>query len=85
MAKVIIYTTPTCPYCEQAKEYLRGKGLSFEEVNVADDLSGRQEMMMISGQMGVPVIRIDNVVVIGFNRNSIDHALSELSIKEQQR
>jgi len=83
MAKVIIYTTPTCPYCEQAKEYLRGKGLSFEEVNVADDLSGRQEMMMISGQMGVPVIRIDNVVVIGFNRNSIDHALSELSVKEQ--
>jgi len=70
--KVVIYSTPTCPYCKRAKEYLSRKGISYTDIDVAQDREKAKEMIQKSGQMGVPVITIDNEVVVGFNQALLD-------------
>ena len=64
--KVIVYSTPTCPYCNILKDFLKKKGVKFEDYNVAVDAEKAREMVQRTGQNGVPVITIDNNVVIGF-------------------
>ncbi len=76
--KVVIYSTPTCPYCKRAKDYLSRKGIAYTDINVAQDREKAREMTQKSGQMGVPVIIIgDNEVVVGFNQSLLDKRLSQ--------
>ncbi len=72
---VKIYTTNTCPYCTMAKNYLKKKGVRFEEVNVQKDARAANEMVAKSGQMGVPVLDIEGKIIVGFDRDSIDKAI----------
>ena len=74
--KVVIYSTPTCPFCKRAKEYLSRKGISYVEHNVAQDRDKAKEMTQKSGQMAVPVIIIDDEIVVGFNQSRLDELLS---------
>jgi len=74
--KVAIYSTPTCPYCKRAKDYLSRKGIPYVEYNVAVDRDTAKEMIQKSGQMGVPVITIDNEIIVGFNQVLLDKLLS---------
>ena len=74
--KVVVYSTPTCPYCKRAKEYLSRKGIAYTEINVAADREKAKEMIQKSGQMGVPVITVDGEVVVGFNQATLDKLLS---------
>ena len=76
MKKVKVYSTPTCPWCSKAKEYLREKGVEFEDIDVSTDQEAGREMVEKSGQMGVPVIMIDDKVIVGFDREAIEEALS---------
>ena len=73
--QVKVYSTPTCPYCHQAKDYLKQKGIEFADLNVATDLESRNAMVQKSGQLGVPVIEVDGQVIIGFNRGKLDELL----------
>lgn len=75
--KVIVYSTPTCPYCVYAKEYFKQKGVEFEDIDVTKDESLAREMIMKSGQMGVPVIEIDSNIVIGFQPDVFEELLSK--------
>ena len=74
MKKITIYTTPSCTYCRQAKEFFKEKNIGYEEHNVLTDVIKRQEMVDKSGQMGVPVIIISDLdgateeIIIGFDR-----------------
>ena len=74
--KVAIYSTPTCPYCKRAKDYLSRKGIPYTDINVAQDREKAKEMIQKSGQMGVPVITIDNEIVVGFNQALLEKLLS---------
>ena len=74
--KVVVYSTPTCPYCKRAKDYLSQKGIPYTDINVAQDRDAAKEMIQKSGQMGVPVITIDGEVVVGFNQTLLDRLLS---------
>jgi len=76
MAKIKIYSTPTCPYCVTLKEFLKEKGIEFEDLNVASDAQAREEMVKKSGQMGVPVVDIDGEIVIGFDKERISKLLN---------
>ncbi len=69
--KLIIYSTPTCPYCKQAKEFFKEKNIAYEEKDVASDSVARQEMIEKSKQMGVPVIMLHNEIMVGFNREAL--------------
>lgn len=71
MKKVTIYSTPTCHFCHIAKDFFKEKNIVFEDFNVSTDLEKRKEMLERSGQMGVPVIIIDNDLVVGFNKPQI--------------
>ncbi len=76
--KVVVYSTPTCPYCKTAKDYLSRKGIPYTDINVAEDREKAKEMIQKSGQMGVPVIIIgDNEIVVGFNQSLLDKLLSQ--------
>ena len=79
MSKVTIYSTPTCHFCHMAKDFFKENNVPFEDFNVSTDLEKRKEMLEKSGQMGVPVITIDNDLIVGFNKPQI---LSLLGIKE---
>ncbi len=75
MKSIIIYSTPSCPYCKQAKAYLAERNIPFTDVDVAADAAQAQEMIQKSGQMGVPVIDVDGEIIIGFNKGALDKAL----------
>lgn len=76
MAKVTVYTTPTCPWCHKAKEFLKANKIKFEDKDVSSDESARDEMMEKSGQLGVPVFDIDGEIIIGFDQEAIKKALN---------
>ncbi len=80
MSKVTIYSTPSCHFCHMAKDFFKEKGVEFEDFNVAENLEKRKEMLDRSGQMGVPVIIINNKdLIVGFNKPKI---MESLGIKE---
>jgi len=72
---VKIYTTPACGYCHMAKNFFRENNIEYAEFDVSGDAAKRDEMIKISGQMGVPVIDIDGELVIGFDKNKISQLL----------
>jgi glutaredoxin-like YruB-family protein len=74
--KVTVYSTPTCPYCKRTKDYLTDKGIPFTDINVAEDREKAKEMIQKSKQMGVPVIVVDDDIVVGFNQSKLDSLLS---------
>jgi len=74
--KVVIYSTPTCPYCKRAKDYLSRKGIRYTDIDVAQDKEKAKEMTQKSGQMSVPVIIIDDEIEVGFNQALLDKLLS---------
>jgi glutaredoxin-like YruB-family protein len=73
--KVVVYSTPTCPHCKRAKQFLEERGVPFQAVDVAADKAGRAEMIEKSGQMSVPVIEIDGVVSVGFDEARLKEQL----------
>jgi len=68
---VKVFTTPVCPYCYTLKEFLKEKGVAFEDIDVSKDEKGREYLIQKSGQMGVPIVEIDGQIVIGFDREKI--------------
>jgi len=75
MSDVIVYSTPSCPYCKMAKEYLKSKNIEFEDVDVSANMERAMEMIRKSGQQGVPVLDIKGKIIIGFNKPEIDATL----------
>ncbi|OQA70343.1 MAG: Glutaredoxin-3 [Parcubacteria group bacterium ADurb.Bin247] len=73
--KVKIYSTPTCVYCVTLKEFFKEKGVEFEDVDVSLNEEAAREMIMKTGQMGVPVVEIGEEVIVGFDRDKIIQAL----------
>lgn len=68
---VTIYSTPVCHFCHEAKDYFMANNVAYTEHDVAVDGDKRQEMIELTGQMGVPVIRIGDDVVVGFDEGKI--------------
>lgn len=75
MKDVTIYTTPTCHFCHAAKEFFNTNNVGFTDFDVASDQAKRQEMIEMTGQMGVPVIKIGDDVVVGFDEGKVKELL----------
>ncbi len=73
--KITVYSTPSCGYCDVAKDFFRANKLAFKEIDVSEDEKAAQDMIHKSGQMGVPVIEIDNKIIVGFDKPKIKKAL----------
>ncbi len=72
---VTIYSTPVCHFCHAAKEFFTEHGVSYTEHDVASDVEKRKEMVDMTGQMGVPVIRIEDDVIIGYEEPKLQELL----------
>ena len=73
--RVIVFSTPTCSFCNQAKRYFREKGIKFKDVDVSRDSIAARDMVRRSGQQGVPVIDIGGKIIVGFDRPNINRLL----------
>ncbi len=76
-AEVKVYSTMTCPYCVLAKNYLKSKGVAYQDYDVGLDRARAKEMITKSGQMGVPVLDIKGTIIVGFDKKAIDDAIKE--------
>ncbi len=75
MKNVTIYTTASCGYCKMAKEFFTANNVTYTEYNVGTDIEKRKEMIERSGQMGVPVIFVDNEMTVGFDKTKLSSLL----------
>ncbi|MBU6431340.1 MAG: thioredoxin family protein [Patescibacteria group bacterium] len=75
MKKVQIYSTPSCSYCHMAKDFFKKNNVSYEDFDVAVNMEKRKEMVEKSGQMGVPVILINDELIVGFDKAKISRLL----------
>jgi glutaredoxin 3 len=66
-----VYNTPVCAYCYTLKQFLKEKGISFQDIDVTKDQAVMDYMIEKSGQMGVPVVEIDGEMIVGFDREKI--------------
>ena len=73
--KVKVYSTPTCPFCTMAKEFLKEHKIEFEDVDVSADQEEAKKMVEKTGQMGVPVIEVDGKTVVGFDKDKLKEML----------
>jgi len=76
-ATVTVYSAPWCVYCHAVKEYLSGKKVKFEEIDVSKDREAAHKLVMKTGMSAVPVTVIGEEAIIGFDREKIDSALRE--------
>ncbi len=73
--RVVVFSTPSCPWCNRTKQYLREKGVRFKDVDVSRDRRAAEDMVRMTGQTGVPVILIGSRAIVGFDKNRIDKYL----------
>lgn len=80
MKKVTVYSTTTCPYCRMLTAWLKDKNITYTEHKVDENPIAAQQMVLLSGQMGVPFTTIegtegDMVKVLGFDPGRLERAL----------
>ena len=73
--EVKVFTATGCPYCQKMKAYLDEKGIKYSDINIEKNQSAVEQIISLSGQMGVPVAVIDDKVIVGFDKEAIDNAL----------
>lgn len=77
MAKTVrVFSTKWCPWCDRVKQFLKEHKIKFEELDVSEDPEAAQEMIEKTGQMGVPVIEIDDQIVIGYDERRLRELLN---------
>ena len=72
MTRVTVYSTQNCPYCRMAKAFLEKHNVPYESLDVGNDAVAAQKMIDLSGQRGVPVIMVDDEVIIGFDSDRLN-------------
>lgn len=73
--RIKVYSTPICPYCLALKTFLKERNIEFQEIDVSQDEKAAQEIIKKTGQLGVPVIEIDEEIVVGFDKERISQLL----------
>jgi glutaredoxin-like YruB-family protein len=76
MASVKVYSTASCPWCHKLKDFLKKNNVKFQSVDVGMDEKAAEEMIDKSGQMGVPVVIIDDEVIVGYDEEAIKKKLN---------
>ena len=75
MKNVTIYSTSTCHFCQLAKEFFKTHNIAYTEYNVGTDADKRREMVDLTGQLGVPVIRVGDEILVGFQEGKVAEML----------
>ena len=72
-----IYVTPTCTWCQKLKEWLKKKKVSYQELDVIESDTYRDQLIQKSWQMAVPVIDIDGQIIVGFDEKKLDEIIKK--------
>jgi len=77
--KVRVYSTPTCPWCNKLKDWLKKKKVEFEDIDITETQNAkfRDEMIEKSGQMAIPVTEIGDKIIVGFKEKELQKALDK--------
>ncbi len=78
MAKVKVYSTPECPYCKMVKEFLKKKGVDFEDIDISYDEEAVKELFKKSGRFDVPQTEINGKMILGFDKEAIEKELENM-------
>ena len=73
-----LFSTPDCPHCRSARDYLSSKGVSYREYDVSCDQEALHRMLSLSGCATVPTIRIGDEVLVGFDRPKLDRMIDQI-------
>ncbi len=73
--EVVIYSTPTCHFCQLAKEFFNNNNIEYTDYDVQADPAKGQEMVQRTGQRSVPMIFIGEELVMGFDEAKIRELL----------
>jgi glutaredoxin-like YruB-family protein len=76
MATVKIFSQPTCPACNELKEYLKNKNIPFEDHDIISDDKALEEMIHVHKVRVTPLIIIGDKKLIGFDVEEIEKALA---------
>jgi glutaredoxin len=74
--RITVFTSPTCHWCKVTKRYLEERGLSYREIDIVGNPRGRQEMVRMTGQYGVPVIRVGEHSMTGWDKAEFERLLT---------
>lgn len=72
MSTVTVYSTKNCPYCRMAKAFLDKQNVAYTAIDVGADAAAAKKMVELSGQRGVPVITVDDEVIVGFDSQRLN-------------
>lgn len=75
--QIMVYTTPTCPWCMKVKDYLKTKGVGYNELNVAADYQAAKKMVETTGQRGVPVTMKGEQFVVGYDLDGLNELIGQ--------
>ncbi len=78
---ITVYTTPTCAFCHAVKDYFKSKDIKYKETDLTEDQAAAQWVLDKTGQLAVPVIDINDTIIVGFNKPAIDDALEKAKSK----
>lgn len=73
---VVVYGTETCPFCAQARAYLRERNIPFADIDVAKSAKGKQDFSELKGDK-VPLILVGGRRLVGFNKAALEAALAK--------
>lgn len=74
-AKVTLYAVPDCEPCEEVREFLQSRNITFEEKDVSKDLDIQKELEDFVGALKVPTTIIGDEVISGYQRLQMKSAL----------
>jgi glutaredoxin-like YruB-family protein len=74
--RVVVYSTPTCTYCNKLKTYFKKHEIKFTDINVAENQQAAIEMSNKSGQRGVPQTEINGQIIVGFDTQKLSKLLN---------
>lgn len=75
MTEVIIYTTPTCPFCKKVKSFLNDHDIDYENRDISIDKDAQGEVIEKAEMMVAPVVDIDGEIIIGYDEQEMKEAL----------
>jgi glutaredoxin len=79
-ATITLYCTPWCPACRRAREYLKGKGVSFSEVDISRDREAASRVRgWANGNETTPTFDIQGRIVVDFKKDQLDLVFKELT------
>lgn len=81
---VRVYSTPTCPWCDRVKEYLKDQGVAYESIDVSKDREMARQIIAKTHQRAVPITEIGETYIVGFDRPRIDEALREAGLSGER-